>query len=119
MANNTLSTGVDNGGTQNATQSPQTSAPGFGGGTESQSVQPTAANTINTSGSTSGIPLAAQTLPTVNLASGATATAAATTAPAAPHKIQPVWAGFSIVLFLVALTLFWATMRSAKSTTNY
>jgi hypothetical protein len=62
------------------------------------------------------VPLHANALTTVNL-SGATQTQTGQNAPAAKHHINTALLGISVVLFVVAIVLFWLTSRPVKSTT--
>jgi hypothetical protein len=113
MAETSLKTTTGS-GTQAATQSPQTAGQPTATGTPSSGVQPgTASNLLNSQAST-GVPLHNTTLPTANL--NATPTTQVATPPPARH-LHPALFGVSALLFLIAIWLFWATSRSAKTTT--
>jgi hypothetical protein len=115
MAESTLTTTTAT-GSQTTTQSPQTSAAATNfGGQQSSGVQPgTARDLLN---STNGIPLASSPVTTVNLANAAQQTVTTTQVPKEQHHVNPALMGFSVLLFLVAIVLFWNTSRSVKNTT--
>ncbi len=118
MAQSQLTAGTGT-GTQTSTQSPQ-GATGQTGAPAAQtgSVQPGTATSVLTS--SGGITLQNTPLTTVNLgASTQAATAAAAPVAAPKHHFNPVLFGVSVLLCLIAVALFWATMRSAKNTTDY
>jgi hypothetical protein len=111
-------------GSQVTTQNPQTVPTGQsvgGASTKSGGVQPGTARSVLTS--QNGLSLGNSALTTVNLATGeASGTQAESKAVAqqpAAHHVNGALVGISIVLILVAIVLFWAIGRSAKSTTNY
>ena len=107
-------------GQQNATQNPQTVPSAPGASTRSGGVQPGTATSLLTS--TQGETLHPQTLTTVSLASDPrtvrTTTSSVQPAPPQAHKVNAVWVAIPLVICLVAVVVFWAMSRSAKSTTN-
>jgi len=121
-----LSITAGNGGaaSQASTQNPQTSAgSGAPGAAPSSSVQPGTATTLLNGGqNVSGVPLHNTALPTVNLVAPPTPAPAAVSQAAttsSKHHVNSTLLGFSIVLFVAAIGLFWAVSRSVKSTTKY
>jgi hypothetical protein len=82
------------------------------GGTPS-SIQP--GNDTGALVSTGGIPLTQTPLSTVSI--GAAASQSSTGVHQPSRHINPALLGFSVVLFVVGLILFWLTSRSAKNTT--
>jgi hypothetical protein len=115
MATSDQLTAATGTGTQTATQTPQSPVQdsGFGGGTPS-TIQPSSTASLLTS--SGGIPLTVTGLSTVSV--GATTSQTVATATPAHHKINPVLLSFSIILFVAAIALFWATGRGAKNTTK-
>ena len=114
----TLTTGT-NSGTQTSTDSPQSAtSSGFSSGAPSSAVQPVVGGSQLNTGGTNGIPLQNNQVTTVNLSQTSTAVTHATTTPQATHQTNPVLAGIAIVLFVVALGLYWYTNHSSKNTTN-
>jgi hypothetical protein len=65
-----------------------------------------------------GVPLANTPLSVVSLTAGTTTTTSQPAAPPTQHHINPVLLGFSIVLFVLAIAMFYATSRSVKNTTK-
>ncbi|HZL08264.1 MAG TPA: hypothetical protein VFC50_03660 [Candidatus Dormibacteraeota bacterium] len=119
MATDQLTT-TSNSQSQTTTQAGNLQPTGQGsiGGTSSSSVQPDTANSLLSGGQ--GVPIQGTALSTVNLNPPATATASKPTVAAPvkpPHHANTVFLGFSGLLFLVAIVLFWTTSRSVKSTT--
>lgn len=113
MAENTLKT-VTAGGTQTATQSPQDSVQAgnsLGGQSASDVQSGTATSLLNSGG---GIVLNSTPLTTVNLS----ATGQTPVVTTQPRHIHPVLFGFSALLLVIAVALFWSASRSAKNTTN-
>src|SRR5579871_2048427 len=104
-------------GLQSSTQSPQTSTQStLASGNQSQSVQSgTAASLLTTS---KGIPLSATAVPSVGLSADRSTTQSAAGQAAAHHGLNPVLAGLSGLLCLVAVVLFISTFRTAKNTTK-
>ena len=98
-------------GTQTTTQSPQNSTQSATLSNQVDNVQiGTPASLLNNVG---GISLSSTTQPTVNLASNAS-----TTQPVAQqaihHSPNLILVGFSGLLFVVAVVLFWVTSPSSK-----
>ncbi|HEY5442561.1 MAG TPA: hypothetical protein VIJ68_03415 [Candidatus Saccharimonadales bacterium] len=117
MANSPLPT-TGSSQSQSATQSPQAGVQSISSGAKSSSVQPGTTTSL-LSGSTSGVALRPTALPTVNLTNVPATSTQATTqaAPAkAPHHVNSALLGMAILLFVVAVVLFWVTNRSAKNT---
>ena len=111
-------------GSQSTTQNPQTvpSAQTIGGASkQSAGVQPgTATSLLN---SQNGVSLSATPLTIVDLSNTEASTAITTKSDAASikptHHVNTALIAISIGLVVVAIGLFWAIQRSAKSTTNY
>jgi len=85
----------------------------------SSTVQPETANSLLSS-QQGGVPLHGTSLSQVSLSTPAPAlplATAATTAAKPVHHANTVLLGFSGLLFVVAVVLFWTTSRSVKSTT--
>lgn len=116
MASNNLLTTTTNSGSQSTASdsSLQSSvaANSVSGGTPS-SIQPGTNSTVLFG--TGGIPLGQTSLATVPLVGSATQTATVVQSP--HHKVNPALLGFSVVLFIVAIALFWFMGRDEKSTT--
>jgi len=105
---------ISNSQSQTTTQSPQAGAQSISGGTQSSAVQPgTTANLLNGSGS---IALHPTDLQTVNLNATPTQTTATATATK-PHHTNPIFFGFAIGLFALAVVLFWLAGRAERSKT--
>ncbi|HEX7632795.1 MAG TPA: hypothetical protein VF401_00550 [Candidatus Saccharimonadales bacterium] len=112
----TLSTSQATGGDQSATQSPQTSAPSTTGtaSPESGQIQPgTTSSLLQSQGGTTLHPGA---LTTVSLAAPAGSTAATQTTT--PRHINGALLVFSLLLFAIAIGLFWTTNKSVNKTTK-
>lgn len=119
MADTQLTTTGSGSGAQAATQSPQSVGQSPSSGAQASSVQPgTATSLLN---GQSGVTLRTTALSTVNLDGGnAASTAASLPAnPPAKHHANPALFGFSGLLLVVAVVLFWTTSRSVKNTTQY
>jgi len=103
-------------GSQGTTQDPQTAsqAPVIPAN-QSSSVQPSAPNSILTN--VGGIPLQQTGGQSLSLAPSTTAATVATP-QAVHHHPNSVLLGFSVLLFVVAIVLFWSTTRTAKTTTK-
>jgi hypothetical protein len=102
-------------GSQTNTQSPQTaSSGGFSPGQQSSSVQPGTATDVLTS--TNGTPLKNTPLTTVNLTTSTTAQTQAPTPAKKQHHISPGLLIISVILFFVAVGLFWSAARPVKNT---
>ena len=118
MANDlSVTTGSDTDASK--TQNPQTAVGANNQAAKSGDVQPgTAQNLLVNSQASDGIPLTNTPLSVVNLATGTRADAQTNVVPAAPHHMNPALLIFSVVLFVVAIGMFYATSRSAKNTTK-
>jgi len=118
MANSTTLTTGTNSGTQGTTQSPQSAIQpsGFAAGTPSSSVQPNVAGSQLNTGGTSGISLQTTQLSTLSLSSSTTASVKPATVT--PHHNSPFLASLAIILFVLAIGMFWYTSHTAKNTTN-
>jgi hypothetical protein len=114
MASSVPLTTTTNSGSQTTTTGLQSSVPAndISGGTPS-SIQP--GNDNGTLVSTIGIPLTQSPLSTINI--GAAASQASTGVHQPARHINPVLLGFSGLLFVVGIVLFWLTSRAAKNTT--
>jgi hypothetical protein len=114
MASDAPLTTTTNSGSQTTTTGLQASVPAndISGGTPS-SIQP--GNDNGTLVSTSGIPLIQTPLSTVNIGAASSQSTTGVHQPA--RHINPVLLGFSVLLFVVGLILFWLTSRGAKNTT--
>lgn len=110
-----LNTTANAGGTQTSTQSPQSSAPATDtASTTSSGIQPgTATDLLRSS---NGIVLQQSPLTTVNLTASTQSTTPVQT-PQARH-INGGLLAFSLILFVVAVVLFWKTGRSVNNTTK-
>lgn len=119
MAEQQLTT-TSNSQLQTTTKSPQIAGQAStNNATRASKVQPgTATALLN---SKDGIPLEGTKSLKISLSNGAiaqTASQSAATAPMPPkHQVNPVLLGVSALLFITAIVLVWATMRSAKNTT--
>ncbi len=115
MAQPRLTT-VPGSGTQTTTQTPQAATNQTGSlAAKSGAVQPGTASSVLTS-SNGGIALQSTPLTTVSLSAITSQAPAPVTVPA-KHHLNPVLMGVSVLLCLIAVAMFWATMRSAKNTT--
>lgn len=105
-----------NSGTQTSTQNPQHSSQ-TGSLGPAQNVQTGTANSLlNGQGS---IQLPGAHVTTVNMTAAGQLRTAPTVNPNANHGANPVLAGFSVLLFLAAIVLFWTSSRpSVKNTTK-
>lgn len=107
-------------GNQTTTQNPQTvPTQTVGAPTKSSGVQPGTATALLTS--QQGVDLGNAAVTTVNLNPTTPATISQTgqtPAPATTHSVHAVWLTIPAVLCLIAVGVFWAMQRSAKSTTN-
>jgi hypothetical protein len=103
-------------GTQGATQSPQTSAPTSSGtaSADSGQIQPGTTNSLLQSHD--GTTLHPGALTTVNLSSSTNSFSQAKAVE--PRHINGALLFFSILLFVAAVVLFWATNRSVNKTTR-
>lgn len=118
MANITPLTTGTNSGIQTGTQSPQNSVQPSGfSGAPTSAVQPGTNNTLLNNSNSAGIPLGSAQLSTVSLA-GASTTAQTATTTTPHHRIHPALFGFSALLLIVAVYMFWTTSKSAKNTTE-
>lgn len=113
MATNDLST-VSGSGAQSTTQDPQAAPPFSGASTRGSDIQPGTTN-ATLDATTTGVALKGTTLSTITLGSSTVATSAPL--PVKSGGLNPVLAGFSGLLFIIAIVLFVATMRPAKTTT--
>src|SRR5487761_1621130 len=112
MANTgALSTGLG-GGTQTTTQDPQNSTQASSLG-QSQNVQTGTA--VSLLDSHTGIPLNNTIVPTVSLSTGTPHTAPPMPPATSHHGLNPVLLGLSLLLFVVAVALFWATSRPSPA----
>jgi hypothetical protein len=111
-----LTTTTTESGTQTATQSPQAASGAGFNGTSASGVQPGTASTLLTQAS-GGVPLHGGSLTTVNI-NAATASQVQPAAVAPKHHVNPALFGMSVLLFAVAIALFWLTSRSEKNTTK-
>jgi hypothetical protein len=87
--------------------------------TNSSDVQPGTATSLLSS-QQGGVPLHGTSLSQVSLNNptpAALPVATTTTTVVKPHHVNTVFLGFSGLLFVVAVILFWTTSRSVKSTT--
>ncbi|HEX4775054.1 MAG TPA: hypothetical protein VH234_06075 [Candidatus Saccharimonadales bacterium] len=103
---------------QTTTQSPQSAVGSSVGGAQTGGVQSGTPNNLLTS--SNGISLSSTALTTVSLNPGTTTATSTTTVPLASpakHHINSVLLGFSGLLIVVAIVLFWVASRSVKSTT--
>lgn len=103
---------------QKNTQTPQASVGPANKATSGGNVQPGTANSLLTT-QTGGISLTNQTLPTVTVGGASTGTIQEAQAIPEPakHHLNPVAAGFVILLFVLAIACYWLIARSAKNTT--
>ena len=109
-------TTVPGSGTQTTTQSPQAVGAAGGAPANATGVQPgTATNLLNTT--TGGVALKNTQLSVVGLGARTTGQVSQS-APAAKHHVNPLLFGFSGLLFLAAIAMFWATARASKTTTE-
>ncbi|HVX23892.1 MAG TPA: hypothetical protein VG992_00920 [Candidatus Saccharimonadales bacterium] len=108
-----LTTG-SNTGSQTTTDSPQSTTTATLPGAKTGNVQTGTANSLLTS--TNGVPLHAAPLTTVSLSTTSAGTAVPT--PVKPHHVNVPLISISVLLFVVAAASFWATARSAKTTTK-
>jgi hypothetical protein len=106
-----------NSGEQTTTQSPQASVGSAPATANASSVQPGTAAAVLTS--QNGQTLHPTSLNSVTLGASSTQTVAATAQPAPAKHFNYGLGGVAVVLFLVAVLLFWTTSRSVKSTTKY
>ncbi|MEO7364512.1 MAG: hypothetical protein ABIV43_03325 [Candidatus Saccharimonadales bacterium] len=117
-SNGSLSTTTNNGGAQ-PTNNPGLQAPagtgGFDGGTPS-TIQPVISG--SSLDSTSGVPLVPNSLAnsTIPLRSTGVQTATASLPPR--HQVHPAMVTFSLILFVLAIGLFWYTGHVEKNTTQ-
>ena len=118
MATNQLTTGTGS-GVQSTAQTPQSASQGTTGGTQSSSVQPGTATALLSS--PGGLPLQGTKLTTVSLNAATPATVASVSPAAAlpKHHVNTALFGFSALLLVVAIVLFWTANRSVKNTTQY
>jgi hypothetical protein len=102
-------------GSQASTQNPQSAGQQpLSSNSAGSDVQPSGTDSVlNSDG---GIPLIQTTGESVGLASSSTSTAPTTALPA--HHPDLALFGFSGVLLLMAIYLFWSTAHSAKNTTE-
>ncbi len=115
MAQEQLKT-VSGSGTQSATQTPQAAGTSAGQTAAAAGVQPgTATGLLNSSNA--GIALKNTPLSVVGLGQR-TGTASVQAQPLAKHHTSPVLFGFSIILFVLAISMFAMTARSSKNTTE-
>lgn len=118
MADTQLTTGANSGGTQAATQTPQ-SATGSDSGTPASGVQPgTTSNLLESSAGNGGVQLSPTSLPTVQLGATSSGTTSNGRLPA-QHHTSPALYILPAVLFVLALMAVWWVARSAKTTTHY
>ena len=116
MASNQLTTTTSS-GQQGSTQSPQTAGQSGSTGTQSSSVQPgTATALLN---SQNGVPLHGTALSTVSLNNSSNTLVPSPAKPAYKRHINSPLMGVSVLLFIIAVVLFWAVSRPVKSTTQY
>lgn len=101
-------------GSQATTQSPQSAGQPSGNSALSGSVQPGTATSLLDS--QDGVPLHGTALSTVSLTNTAPAVAVLPKASPPKHHVNSAFFGFSGLLLLVAVVLFWNTNRSAKGT---
>lgn len=113
-----LNATTNSSGGQTTTQSPQSAVGSGVGGTQTGGVQSGTPNNLLTS--SNGISLSGTALTTVSLNPGTATKASTTTVPLASpikHHVNSVLLGFSGLLIVVAIVLFWVANRSVKSTT--
>lgn len=115
MATENLPTGNATGAQAN-TQNPQTSAQNSLANQNGSGIQRGTAASVLTS--KDGVTLNNVNVTTLKLTSTTGATNAATTTPANQHNINPVFLGFSLLLFVVAIVLFIKTASTEKTTTK-
>lgn len=109
-------TTTSNSGEQTTTQSPQASVGSAPATAQAGSVQPGTANNLLTS--QNGQSLSPTPLSTIDLSGGAASTGQLALQPTAvKHHFNPVLGGAAVLLFVVAVALFWSTSRSVKNTT--
>jgi hypothetical protein len=109
-------TTVTGSGTQSSTQSPPAVGAAGGAPSNATGVQPgTATSLLNTT--TGGVALKNTQLSVVGLGAR-TSTQSAQPEPAPAKHVSPVLFGFSGLLFIIAIAMFWTTARSAKTTTE-
>lgn len=109
-------TTVTGSGTQSSTQSPQSVGSTGGAPSNATGVQPgTATSLLNTT--TGGVALKSTQLSVVGLGARTT-TQTSQPEPAPAKHVNPVLFGFSGLLFIIAIAMFWATARTAKTTTE-
>src|SRR5665213_1338151 len=103
-------------GTQGTTQNPQTaSQQSTTPANQTSNVQPSAPNTYLTN--VGGVPLQPTGGESISLAS-TTATTTTPTKLTVHHHPNGALLGFSGLLFVIAMVLFWSTSRTAKNTTK-
>ena len=102
-------------GSQTSTQNPQTASPGNISPGSSSSIQ--ALNSVNLFNGQNGVSLNPTPLPTVNLNTTTTQPTATPKTTVANHHINGALLGFSIVLFILAVAMFWFTSKGANKTT--
>jgi hypothetical protein len=103
-------------GTQTSTQSPQSANQG-GGLTNANASYFQTGSPASMLTSQNGITLQQTPLSVVNINSTtATPKVQVTTQP--KHHVNGLFLGLSLVLFLVAMALFWLTIKSANNTTD-
>jgi hypothetical protein len=111
---------VTGSGTQSSTGTPQSAGQPGDTGARSNEVQPgTVSEGLQSQSSptdTVGIPLKEGTLKGLILNDIPRANVA--TKPVPSNQVNPALFGISVILFIVAVALFWLTNRSAKSTTE-
>src|SRR2546421_637495 len=100
---------------QSTTQTPQSTAGSSVGGVQTRGVQSgTPADVLR---STNGIPLSNTALSVVNLG-GTTTSATTSSKPVTPkHHANVPLLGFSALLIVIAIVMFWIDSRSVKTTT--
>ena len=115
MANSAALNTTTSTGFQRNTGTPQSSAPAndVAGGTPS-TIQPTSTNNLFVS--SNGIPLNVTPVTTVSVAPSSAS--ASTLAPVRTHHVNGALLGFSVLLFVVGLALFYFMGRADKSTTR-
>jgi hypothetical protein len=114
MADQLTATGAGE-GSQTTTQSPQSNATSgsFGAGRQGSSVQPGTASSLLTS--QNGLPLQSTQLSTVSLGSQSSSSTQAPTTTKT-HHTSPLALGFSILLLVLAVAIFWGMARPVKNT---
>jgi len=117
MASQNLTTGSAS-GVQTTTQNPQISggSANFSGQSTGTIQRGTASELLTSSG---GVSLQNRGVTTLNLKTSTISnTKSATVTGQAQSSPNPFFLGFSLLLFGVAIVLFWTTSRSAKNTTK-